>query len=164
MVELYFSRLREGASIPHKRGEDAGYDIFPCFEEDYLLVLPHQTVLVPTGLASAFSSDYYFQLFERSSTGSKGIAQRSGVIDSGYRGEWLVPITNTTESSFAIVKAAARERFEAEHPGIWVFPAEKAICQAVLLPVPKTEISEIPYEELCEIKSRRNKNGFGSTD
>ena len=39
---------------------------------------PHETVLVPTGIASAFSSDYVAIIKERGSTGSKGIGQRCG--------------------------------------------------------------------------------------
>ncbi len=36
MSKLYFARLSEDAVIPTKRQEDAGYDIYACFNEDYI--------------------------------------------------------------------------------------------------------------------------------
>ena len=84
-MKLYWAKVREDAVIPAKRKEDAGYDLYPCFEEDYLEILPHETRMIPLGVASAFSEDWVMILKERGSTGTKGIAQRAGVIDSGYR-------------------------------------------------------------------------------
>ena len=49
-----------------------------------------------TGIACALPTKYYFQVEERGSTGSKGIKKSAGVIDSGYRGEIFIAITNTT--------------------------------------------------------------------
>ena len=95
-----FARVRPTAIIPTKRDEDAGFDIYADFEDDFIIIDPHTTTLIPTGIASACDADYCFILKERGSTGSKGIAQRCGVIDSGYRNEWFVPITNTTNKRY----------------------------------------------------------------
>ena len=84
-MKLYWAKVKEKAKIPCKREEDAGYDLYPCFEEDYLEIPVLHTKLVPLGIATAFDSDYVMILKERGSTGTKGMAQRSGVIDSGYR-------------------------------------------------------------------------------
>ena len=86
--------MRDGAIVPSKKIGDAGYDIYACFDEDMIVIPPHETVIIPTGIASAFDDDYVMVLKERGSTGTKGMGQRSGVIDASYRGEWLVPITN----------------------------------------------------------------------
>ena len=83
--ELYFAKVKDGATIPSKREEDGGYDVYACFEEDYIVIQSHETKLIPTGLASAVSSDYVILLRERGSNGSKGIGQRAGVIDSKGR-------------------------------------------------------------------------------
>ena len=85
ITTVKFAKVRPTAEIPTKRVEDAGYDIYADFEEDYIIVPPHKTKMIPTGIASACDTDYCFILKERGSTGSKGIAQRCGVIDSGYR-------------------------------------------------------------------------------
>ena len=75
---IYFAKVKPEAIIPSNRVEDGAFDIYACFEEDYMKVEPHETVLVPTGIASAFSSDYVAIIKERGSTGSKGIGQRCG--------------------------------------------------------------------------------------
>ena len=98
------AKVRPTAKIPTKRDEDAGYDIYADFEEDYILIPPHDTVMIPTGIASACDTDFCLILKERGSTGTKGMAQRCGVIDSGYRNEIFVPITNTTNQRIYIIK------------------------------------------------------------
>ena len=60
MEELLFARIREDAVIPSKRVEDAGYDIYAAFDEDYMLFAPLETRRVPTGLLSAFSRTITF--------------------------------------------------------------------------------------------------------
>lgn len=62
---LFFAKIKENAIIPSKRIEDAGYDIYPCFEEDFIIINPHETKLIPTGIASAFNKNYYIQIQER---------------------------------------------------------------------------------------------------
>jgi len=93
-ITLRFAKLRPGAVLPSKRREDAGYDVFACLENGLFLFAPFQTRFVPTGILSAFPEGWYFQLRERGSTGVMGMAVRAGVIDSGFRGEWFVALTN----------------------------------------------------------------------
>jgi len=160
--QVKFAKIKEDAIIPTKDLENAGYDIYANFSEDYIEILPHQTVMIPTGIASAFTSDYVAVLKERGSTGTKGIAQRCGIIDSNFRGEWKVPITNTTESIMFIRK----DNSIIPHYGICciIYPYEKAICQALFLPVPKMIISEINIDELKLIPSKRGEGMLGSSN
>ena len=76
--ELIFAKVRPEAIIPTKREEDAGRDLYACFNEDYILINPLETKLIPTGIATAFSPNYYAQIEERVSTGSKGIKYGAG--------------------------------------------------------------------------------------
>ena len=92
---LKFAKVRPSAKIPTKNIENAGFDIYADFSEDYLFIPAHSTILIPTGIASAMSSDLYLQVEERGSTGSKGIKKSAGIIDSSYRGEIFIAITNT---------------------------------------------------------------------
>lgn len=165
--ELIFAKVREGAKIPTKRAEDAGRDLYPCFEDNFIEIKPMCTKLIPTGIATAFSSKYYAQIQERGSTGSKGIKYGAGVIDSGYRGEWFVPITNCNNKSLMIVKnefldnLIFKEEFKKR---FLVYPYEKAIAQFVMLEVPEFEEKEISYEELQNIKSERGTGALGSSN
>lgn len=156
--KLYFSKVKENAVIPSKRTEDAAYDVYACFEEDYIKIEPHETKMIPTGIASAFSENYAAIVKERGSTGSRGIGQRAGVIDSGYRGEWFIAVTNHNTKPLYIAK---NEDLITEDAVI--YPYKKAVAQFIMVEVPKFEINEISYEELCEFKSERGTGKCGSS-
>ena len=155
-----FARIREDAIIPSKRPEDAGFDLYANFAEPCMVIYPHETKIIPTGIACVCDSEYWFCIKERSSTGTKGIGQRCGVIDSGYRGEVGVPITNHTNNKIFICK----EDYRVGHTvNDIIYPYEKAIAQLILVPLPKIHVQEIPYDELKAIPSARGVGGYGSS-
>ena len=167
-VEVKFAKVHPNATIPSKRDEDMGFDIYPCFDEDYIVINPHETKLIPTGIASACSHKYGFVLKERGSTGSKGIAVRCGVLDSGYRDSWFVGLTNTTDKVMFISKLSEQETYDKYFgdimPESFVYPYSKAIAQALVVPVPKIKVKEISYDELKAIKSERGLGKLGSSN
>ena len=155
-----FAKIRESAIIPSKRPEDAGFDLYANFTEPFMVIYPHETKIIPTGIACVCDSEYWFCIKERSSTGTKGIGQRCGVIDSGYRGEIGVPITNHTNNKIFICK----EDYKVGHTvNDIIYPYEKAIAQLILVPLPKIHVQEIPYDELKAIPSARGVGGYGSS-
>lgn len=168
VAEVKFAKVHPNAIIPSKRDEDMGFDIYACFDEDYIVIYPHETKLIPTGIASACNPKYGFLVFERGSTGSKGIARRCGVIDSGYRNEWFIGLTNTTNKVMFISKLNERETYQNYYgdvmPESFVYPYSKAITQALVVPVPKVIADEISYDELKEIKSERGMGALGSSN
>lgn len=167
-MKAYFAKLNPNAKIPSKREEDAGLDIYACFTEPYIFIYPHRTKLIPTGIASVCDKDYCFILKERGSTGTKGMAQRCGVIDSGYRGEWFVPITNTTQKPIILYNdlGTLRERYQndIDNDCFTLYSTQKAIAQALIVPVPRTEIMEISADEIKCFNSERGEGKLGSTN
>ncbi len=163
--QIYWAKVKPQAVIPSKRDEDAGYDLYPCFDEDYIMIAPHQVKMIPLGIASAFSDRYVVLLKERGSTGTKNIAQRSGVIDSGYRGEYMCPVSNLNDDHILVLAKAHVN--EAQLPkselAYRMIPYEKAICQALILELPKLENKEISYDELLEMRSERMEGKLGSS-
>lgn len=127
----------KGGSLS-KRKEDAGYDIYGVSDKDYVFE-PGELKMIPTGLRTEFPAGYVGIIKERGSTGSKGLAVRCGVIDSGYRGEWFIGIVNV-----------GKERV--------VYPKEKAIAQVVWV---KAEELEFEDGELGE--SERGEGKLGSS-
>lgn len=170
-VNIKFAKVKPDAIIPSKRDEDMGFDIYACFDEDYILINPHETKLIPTGIASACDPGYGFLLFERGSTGSKGIARRCGVIDSGYRDEWFVGLTNTTNKTLFISKLNEVDLLARLHGYVdvrdigtnLIYPYSKAIVQAIVAPVLKTNKQELSYDELKAIPSERGLGSLGSS-
>lgn len=160
---IKFAKVRPTAIIPTKRDEDAGYDIYANFDANYMKIPPHETVMIPTGIACACDTDYCFIIKERGSTGTKGMAQRSGVIDSGYRGEILIPITNTTNQVIYIKKKDTMfDTLDGKTKYI-EYPYEKAIAQILVIPVPTVDVEEYTYEELKAIPSKRGWGRLGSS-
>lgn len=169
--EIYFAKMKEGAIIPSKKEEDAGYDLYACFDEDYFVIEAGESKPIPTGIAAAFSKKYYAQVEERSSMAKLGIKKNGGVMDSGYRGEYLIVTYNTNKKPFVISKLKeddVPETFivngkEYKKSDVMLYPYTKAVCQIVLQIVPVLTSHEISYEELKAIKSSRGALGFGSS-
>lgn len=163
---LYFAKLDERAIIPTKKEEDAGYDLYACEDGD-VIFKSNETKLVSTKIACAMSPKYYLQIEERSSTGSKGIKKSAGVIDSGYRGEIKVAITNSTSKTLVLTNKSIEEisgELNIEQDKLLVYPLSKAICEFVILEVPKMKVKELTYEELRAIPSSRGVGAFGSSN
>ena len=95
--DIFFAKVKENAIIPSKREEDGGFDLYICSNDD-IIVSPFKTVLAPTGIASACSKEFRFQIEERGSTGVKAIKYSAGVIDSGFRNEWFLAIYNGNDN------------------------------------------------------------------
>ena len=167
--EILFAKVKPDAIIPTKEPENAGYDIYPCFELPNMAILPHTTSLVPTGIACALNEKWYFQVEERGSTGSKGIKKSAGVIDSGYRGEIFIAVTNTNDKSLIISKDPDDKSYMDMIPdwlkenGVIIYPYKKAIAQLVLHEVPRMKTIEISYESLLKIPSKRMTGKLGSS-
>ena len=168
---LYWAKVKENAIIPTKRDEDAGYDIYANFDENYRFIKSGETVMIPTGIASCIPVGYYMQIEERGSSGSKGMKYSAGVFDAGFRGEWNLMVTNTTDKVIAIIKHECLE----EHKTLFddlvkrdlmiVYPYEKAIFQAILHSTNNQVIpQEISYEELKNIPSERGTGRLGSSN
>lgn len=157
--KIYFAKVKPEGIIPSKREEDGAFDVYACFEEEFMSLEPHETKLIPTGIASAFTTDYVAIIKERGSTGSKGIGHRCGVIDSGYRGEWFIAITNHNPKPLVIAKESANVTFE----DVIIYPYEKAIAQCIMVEVPKLQIEEMSYEDLLKIESERGTGALGSS-
>lgn len=157
---VYFAKVRPTAIIPSKEDENAGYDIYADFEENDLIIFPHEVKMIPTGIASCVSDDWALIAKERGSTGTKGMVIQAGVVDSGYRGEIFIVITNATDKAIIISKSpeTAEKHFDAV-----AYPKNKAIAQLILVPVPKATVKEIPYEELVNITSNRGTTKLGQS-
>lgn len=162
--EILFAKVKPDAKIPSRRAEDGCYDLNACFEEDYIRIPSGGIKLIPTGIASSFSPKYRANIRERGSTGVKGLSVRAGQIDSGYRGEWIVVLNNTSSSDITIVKEGDfKEKFEQNNVSMTLYPYEKAIAQAALEVVPYVDVREISYEALQKIPSQRGMGKLGAS-
>lgn len=135
--------LRPEARLPSYATPGAAALDFSAAIDCPRLIPPRSSALLPTGLAVEVPEGHVLLLFSRSGHGIKRGLRLSncvGVIDSDYRGEIMVGITNDSYSSQEI------ERGE-------------RIAQGLLICAPRVSV------RLCESLSstERGAGGFGST-
>ncbi|MGN1444919.1 MAG: dUTP diphosphatase, partial [Eubacteriales bacterium] len=110
---------------------------------DPVVVGPGETAFLRTGLAATIPAGYVGLIFARSGLACKrGLApaNKVGVIDSDYRGEWMIALHNHGDTSQIV------------NPG-------DRIAQFVLVPVLTPLMTEV--DSLDE--TARGEGGFGST-
>ena len=160
MYEIRFARLREGAVIPSKREEDSDYDLYACFEEEEFVIPALSTRLIPTGLVSAFDKSLGVKFEERgSNTKWCGIVQ-AGVIDSGYRGEWLCAMYNGNGVPVHIRKDVQEVQRLDDRV---LVPYGKAVCQFHVREILPVSICEKSAEEILAERSERGEGRLGSS-
>ena len=160
MTKILLARKNNDVILPSKESENAGYDIYAYFAEDSLQFKPHETKLIPTGIYSCVDTEYVLVAKERGSTGSIGMKCGAGIIDSSYRGEIFISITNDNDKDLIISKDVNKTlKFDSSI----IYPYSKAIAQLLLIPVPEAEVVEIPLEELKVIPSKRGEGKLGDS-
>lgn len=142
-MRINIKKLTDTATLPDRGSAyAAGYDLFADINED-VVIEPHTTKMIGTGLAMEIPEGYWGGVFARSGLSSKeGLrpANCTGVIDADYRGEVKVALHNDSD----IVRT--------------ITPKEK-IAQLVVVPFLSVEFDEV--NELSE--TVRGVGGFGST-
>ena len=141
--QVRVKKLKERAVLP-AYGSDyaAGADLYSCLEQP-VVILPHQTVLIPTGLSMEIPVGYAGLIYARSGIALKqGLApaNKVGVIDADYRGEILVALHNHSDQPASVE------------------PAER-IAQLVITPYLTAQFVQV--QELGD--TVRGAGGFGST-
>lgn len=142
-MKIKVKKLDENALLPTRgSSQAAGYDLYAKSAED-TVIPPHKTVMVKTGLAMELPEGYFGAIFARSGLAFKqGLrpANCVGVVDSDYRGEFMIAVHNDTDEERVI---GGRER----------------IAQMVVMPYLPVEFEEV--EQLSD--TERGEGGFGST-
>lgn len=96
-MELGIKALSGYAVLPTRGTADsAGMDLYAAIQ-DTLTITPHETKMIPTGLAMEIPDGYFGAIYPRSGLSTKRglrLANCVAVIDSDYRGEVGVPLHN----------------------------------------------------------------------
>jgi dUTP pyrophosphatase len=97
MEPIKVKKLKVNALLPtYGSAEAAGADLYACLEET-VTILPGETAFIPTGLAMEIPKGCAGLIYARSGFACKrGLApaNKVGVIDSDYRGEFIVALRN----------------------------------------------------------------------
>ncbi len=144
MQILKVKKLRENAKMIKRATKgSAGMDLHACIDEP-VTINPGEIKVIPTGLAIALENENYVAyIYARSGLAIKHgvtLANCVGVVDSDYRGEVCVGMTNISNTPYTIEK-------------------DERIAQLVIAPVCICDATEV--DELDD--TARGTGGFGST-
>ena len=143
MTTIKFKKLTPTAQVPTRGSKyAAGYDLSADVGSN-VLIAPHTTIKIGTGLAVELPEKTFGAVYARSGIASKeGLrpANCTGVVDSDYRGEIIVALHNDSDTMRMV------------EPG-------ERIAQLVVQPYVSVEFEEV--ETLST--TVRGEGGFGST-
>ncbi|MBU8921617.1 MAG: dUTP diphosphatase [Bacteroidales bacterium] len=137
--------------LPHHEGlpplgrmtdGSSGYDIRAACDED-MIIEPGETMLVPSGIELSIPPGYEGQVRPRSGLALKksvGVLNSPGTIDSDYRGELGVILTNFSKEIFPVSRG-------------------DRIAQIVFVELPRVELVEMESLDVTD----RGDGGYGST-
>ncbi len=136
-------KLQDGATVPtYGSPYAAGADLYACIG-GRVEIAPHETKLIPTGIAMEIPTGFAGLIYARSGIAAKrGLApaNKVGVIDSDYRGEIMVALHNHTDLMQSIENG-------------------ERIAQMVITPYITADF--VASEKLDD--TERGEGGFGST-
>lgn len=136
-------KLRPNAQLPtYGSAYAAGADLYACLDAP-VVIQPHTTQFIPTGLAMELPVGWAGMVFARSGMASKrdlAPANKVGVIDCDYRGELTVALHNHGDAEQTV------------EPG-------ERIAQLVIMPY----LTAAFVETDTLSQTVRGEGGFGST-
>lgn len=143
MNVISVKKLNPNAILPtYGSAEAAGADLYACLDTP-VTIAPSASAFIPTGLAMEIPLGYAGLIYARSGLACKrGLApaNKVGVVDSDYRGEFMVVLYNHGSEPQTVSNG-------------------ERIAQLVITPVLTPGYQEV--EELSD--TNRSGGGFGST-
>ncbi len=139
-MQLKVKKLDPRAKLPtYAHPGDAGLDLFAL--DNFTVPAGKYITGIKTGIAIAIPDGYVGLCWDKSGLAAKhGITVLAGVIDSGFRGEMLLTVLNTSDQDYH-------------------FEAGDKVMQMLIQSVASVEVAEV--EELPS--SERGTGSFGST-
>jgi len=142
-MEIKVKKLTSKAKLPTRGSASAaGYDLYADIEKE-VRIAPHTTEMIGTGLSMEIPEGYFGAIFARSGLASRESLRPAncvGVVDSDYRGPFMIALHNDGEQERVIT------------------PGER-IAQLVVIPYLPVEFTEA--DTLSD--TGRGSGGFGST-
>ena len=144
LLKVKVQKARPNAKMPTWGSLNAaGADLYANTDNLVTEIPPHETVMIPLGIKTEFSEGYAAMLYARSGLASKkGLApaNKVGVIDADYRGEWMIALHNHSNT-------------------VQIIENGERVAQVVFHEVEHPEFEEV--DSLSD--TARGEGGFGST-
>lgn len=132
LLNLKVATIRPNAKVPSWGSQlAAAADLYACLDEPSKTITPGQTLMVPCGFKTEFTPGHVALICARSGISVKrGLApaNKVGIIDADYRGEWCVALHNHSCKNQTIEdgeRIAQVMFFEVSHPRFEVVTEDK---------------------------------------
>lgn len=123
LLNLKIAKVKPNAVIPTWGSTlAAGADLHACLEALYVNIPPNTTRIIPCGIKTEFDSGHVAMICARSGLSIKqdlAPANKVGIIDADYRGEWCVALHNYGTENRIVQdgdRIAQVMFFEVDHP------------------------------------------------
>jgi dUTP pyrophosphatase len=138
-MKIKIKKMRPDAKLPsYAHPGDAGMDLYSA---ETATIKPGERRKIPTGISVELPHGYVGLVWDKSGLAANhGVTNLAGVMDAGYRGEYIVTLINVGQEPYTI---------ETGHK----------IAQLLIQRIEHPDIEEV--SELSE--SSRGEGGFGST-
>jgi dUTP pyrophosphatase len=137
-MEMKAKRVHKDAKLPsYGHVGDAGLDLFSVMG---CVLKSGEARAISTGIQVAIPDGYVGLIWDKSGISLKNIHRLAGVIDSGYRGEIKVVMTNLSTEAFSVGKGMK-------------------IAQMLIQPIVKVKVVDSDTLD----GTARGEDGFGST-
>ena len=145
LLQVKATKTKPNAQLPTWGSANAaGADLYACLDDvTPVEIKPGETKMISVGIKTEFTPGYVALIHARSGLATKfGIApaNKVGVIDADYRGEWFVALHNHSNKTYTLQDG-------------------ERVAQVLFQEVEHPEFIEV--EELSE--TERGEGGFGST-
>src|SRR5680860_18819 len=139
MIKIKIQKIGDAKMPNYAHKGDAGLDIYSA-EEDYVLQVGERKGF-KTGIKMEIPEGYAALFWDKSGLAiNHGIKTMGGVIDSTYRGEFVIILKILGEKEYRVEKGSK-------------------ISQVLI-----QKVEEVEFEEVDSLEStERNEGGFGST-
>lgn len=129
-------------TLQYAREGDSGFDVRANIAETVIIV-SGQSMAIHTGLFLEIPDGYEIQVRPKSSLSAKGIMVHFGTVDTGYRGEVIITISNLNTNGF-----------------MHTIKHLDKVAQLVIVPIIQAELVQV---DSINTDTHRGTGGFGST-
>ena len=151
-VNIDIAKTTEYAYLPTSgTSGSAGLDLY---SNEEVVIRPGETVSIHTGIKTSFPEEYVGLVFPRSGLSIKSgitLANCVGVIDSDYRGEWIVALYNHQP----------KPSFFNRHKNDVTIALNDRIAQVIFVKRGDVQLNLVDEDDLDD--TDRGEGGFGST-
>ncbi|MDT8900910.1 dUTP diphosphatase [Anaeroselena agilis] len=167
-IKVVVKKNQDKAVLPEYATDGAA--CFDLVAAETVVIPPGETKKITTGLIFEVPAGHVMRVYPRSGVSLKTplrLANSVGIIDSDYRGEVAILLTNTASRSqhfsHCVYAIDGSELSYGPYGGIpydqtYVIRAGERIAQGEIIPLPRVE-----FVENEPSATKRGKKGFGST-